>query len=162
SGPLSETCPLQSANMFHRSKESAPASMRRLVKRLGKAGIPYAVMGVLAVSAHGHRRRTDDVDVLLTREGLEEFRRRFVPTYYDTIPTRWRRFIDRANGVSLNVFVTGHHPGWGEPGPITFPDPSTVGELIQNVFYINLNTLIRIKLAAPRHQDLADVVCLIE
>ena len=46
-------------------------------------------------------------------------------------------------------------------GPIAFPDPDQVGEIIRNVRVVNLTTLIQLKLAARRHQDFADVVNLI-
>ena len=58
-------------------------------------------------------------------------------------------------------FSHGKAAGSGKPGPISFPDPSDVRELRQKVHYINLTTLIQLKLAARRHQDLADVVSLI-
>jgi hypothetical protein len=99
--------------------------------------------------------------VLLTPQGFEEFRRRFVPKNYDTVPRRSRRFIDKKNRVTIDVLVTGLYPGFGKSGPITFPDPSNVRQLINSLHYIDLVTLIQLKLAARRHQDFADVVNLI-
>jgi hypothetical protein len=147
--------------MFQQGKDPAHASLRRLIKRLEKAEIPHAIMGGMAVYVHGHRRLTDDVDVLLTREGLEAFRRLFVPKHYENVPKRARRFVDRVNGVTLDILVTGLYPGRGEPGPIAFPDPAAVRQLIRKVYYIDLPTLIQLKLAARRYQDFADVVNLI-
>ena len=69
--------------------------MRRLAKRLERAGIPYAIVGGMAVNAHKYRRTTDDVDVLLTPEGLAEFRERFVTKNYRQKRRRPRRFVDR-------------------------------------------------------------------
>ncbi|MFN4257989.1 MAG: hypothetical protein ACK4RK_01730 [Gemmataceae bacterium] len=143
------------------NRDLAQVSMRRLVRRLEKANITYAVMGGMAVFAHGHERMTKDVDILLTREGLELFRQTFVPKHYESAPDRSRRFIDKANGVTLDILVTGLHPGMGQPGPITFPDPADVREPINKIQYINLTTLIQLKLAARRYQDFADVVNLI-
>jgi hypothetical protein len=153
--------PLQAITMFHRGRDPAHISMRRLVRRLEKSGIPHAVMGGMAVYVHGHRRLTDDVDVLLTRQGFEEFRRLFVPKHYKPDPKRGRRFTDKANDVTVDILVTGLFPGRGEPGPVAFPDPAEAREQIGKIHYINLPTLIQLKLAARRHQDFADVVNLI-
>ena len=147
--------------MFQQGRDPAHVAMRRLVRRLQKAGIPHAVMGGMAVYTHGYRRMTDDVDVLLTRQGLEEFRRLFVPKNYDPVPERPRRFVDKMNRVTVDILVTGLFPGKGRPGPIAFPDPMDVREQVGKIHYINLPTLIQLKLAARRHQDFADVVNLI-
>jgi len=135
--------------------------MRRLVKKLEKADIPHAVMGGMAVYAHGHQRLTADVDVLVTPEGLQTFRQRFVPRYYEPVAGRNRRFVDRVNGVTLDLLVTGRFPGRGHPGPIAFPNPLQVRQQIDDIYYVDLVTMIQLKLAARRHQDFADVVNLI-
>jgi hypothetical protein len=153
--------PLQAITMFHQGRDPAHATMRRLVRRLDRAAIPHAVMGGMAVYVHGHRRMTDDVDVLVTRQGLEEFRRFFVPKNYEPVAGRSRRFTDKANGVTVDFLVTGLFPGRGEPGPIAFPDPAQVQQQVGKVKYIDLVTLIQLKLAARRYQDFADVVNLI-
>jgi hypothetical protein len=147
--------------MFFQGKGPVHQSLRRLVKRLEKAKIPHAIVGGMAVNAHGHERMTQDVDVLLTPEGFAEFKRLYVPRFYEPVPRRSRRFIDRTNQRTLAILVTGLFPGMGQPGPIAFPDPSTVREQIQDIYYINLETLVQLKLAARRHQDFADVVSLI-
>jgi hypothetical protein len=135
--------------------------MRRTAKLLEKAGIQYAIVGGMALNAHRYRRTTGDVDFLLTAEGFDEFRRRFVGTKYDPIPGRKRRFTDRANGVTIDILVTGLFPGTGKPGPIAFPDPAAVREVIDNYSFVDLRTLIQLKLAARRHRDFGDVVELI-
>src|SRR5438132_6434043 len=89
--------PLRAITLFHSGKDPAHQSLRRLIKRLEKAEIPHAVMGGMAVYAHGHRRLTDDVDILVTREGLEAFRREFVPGVYEPVPKSRRRWTGRDN-----------------------------------------------------------------
>jgi len=64
---------LKEIGMFFQKRSPQHQTMRRLVRRLQKAGIPYAIMGAMAVNAHGAERTTKDVDVLLTPEGLERF-----------------------------------------------------------------------------------------
>jgi len=101
------------------------------------------------------------VDILLTAEGLAEFRERFLTKHYDLIPGRPRRFVDRMNEVTLDVLVTGLFPGTGRPGPIAFPDPAGVAEVKDGVRFVDLATLVQLKLAARRHRDFGDVVELI-
>ncbi len=151
----------QRIDMFFAGKGPVHQTMRLLVQRLEKAQIPYAILGGMAVNAHGHERMTKDVDVLLTREGLDKFRQLFVPRYYEPVPGRARRFVDRKNQRTVDFLVAGHFPGRGAPGPIAFPDPQEVREQVKKIQYVNLVTLMQLKLAARRHQDFADVVSLI-
>ena len=152
---------LKEIDLFFQKNDPVHKSMRRTVKRLEKAGIAYAVVGGMAVFAHGYRRTTDDLDILVTAEGLAEFRRRFVPKNYEPHERLTRRFTDKTNQVGVDFLVTGRYPGSGRPGPIAYPDPAAVSETIEDVKVIDLTTLIQLKLAARRHQDFADVVNLI-
>jgi hypothetical protein len=152
---------LKEIDMFFQRRDRVHQTMNRLVKRLAKANIPYAIVGGMAVNAHQYRRTTGDVDVLLTPAGFAEFRRLFVEKYYKAFPQRKRRFVDQTNDVYIDILETGLFPGTGKPGPISYPDPSHVGETIDNIQVVNLETLITLKLAARRHKDFADVVDLI-
>src|SRR5262245_37997029 len=69
---------LREIDRFFDGSSPVHQAMQALAGRLQVAGIAYAVMGGRAVNAHGAGRTTRDLDVLLTPEGLEEFRRRFV------------------------------------------------------------------------------------
>jgi hypothetical protein len=86
---------LNEISMFFRKRSPQHQAMRRLARRLNKAGIPYAIMGAMAVNAHGAERTTKDVDVLLTSEGFERFCREFVGADYDRVEGRPRRFVER-------------------------------------------------------------------
>jgi hypothetical protein len=152
---------LKEIELFFQKNDPVHKTMRRVVKRLERAGIAYAVVGGMAVNAHGHQRTTADVDLLLTPEGLTEFQRRFVSRNYESIPGRPRRFTDRTNGVKIDFLVAGRFPGSGKPGPIVYPDPSAVSEVVENTRVVDLVTLMQLKLAARRYQDFADVVALI-
>jgi hypothetical protein len=143
------------------AKDQVHKTLKRVVKHLNKAKIPYAVLGGMALSAHRYRRATTDVDVLLTAEGLDAFRRKYLDKHYDQAPRRPRRFIDRLNGVTIDMLVTGRFPGSGRPGPIAFPDPTIAGQEIDGIWYVNLIALVELKLAARRWRDFADVVELI-
>ncbi len=152
---------LKEVSLFFQGKDEVHKSMRRIAKRLEKAGIPYAIVGGMAVFFHKYRRTTADVDVLLTPEGLEEFRSRFVAKNYRQKEGRLRRFVDKVNNIGIDFLVTGLFPGSGKPGPIAYPQPNAVRQEIEKVQVVNLKTLIELKLAARRHQDFADVVNMI-
>ncbi len=147
--------------MFFQKRSPQHQTMRRLVRRLEKAGIPYAIMGAMALNAHKAERTTADVDVLLTAEGLETFCNELVPKFYRTVEGRSRRFVEKKSGVTVDCLVTGRYPGSGKPGPIAFPDPTAASELIERIRVITLPQLIQLKLAARRHKDFGDVVFLI-
>lgn len=159
--PFSFIRRLKEISMFFAGKDEVHKSLRRLVTRLKKAGISYAVMGGMAVNAHGQRRTTKDVDVLVTAEGLQEFCRRYVSKNYRQQPNRKRRFVDRANDVEIDFLVTGHFPGRGGPAPFPFPHPDAASEEIEKYRVVTLVQLIQLKLAARRHYDFGDVVALI-
>jgi hypothetical protein len=152
---------LKEIDMFLYRRGKVHQAMRRLAKRLDKAGIAYAITGAMAANAHGARRTTDDVDVLMTPEGLKQFRRQFVGRDYEGVPGRSRRFKEKKSGVGVDVLITGGRPGIGEPGPITFPSPESVRTEIDKVQVVALAELIQLKLAARRHYDFGDVAFLI-
>jgi hypothetical protein len=152
---------LREIDMFFQGNDRVHQTMRRVADQLEEAKIPYAIAGGMAVNAHRHERTTKDVDFLLTHEGLNRFRALFVPSPFPAVPGRPRRFLDPETGVTFDVLVTGLFPGSGRPGPVAFPDPTEVAEVIENRQVVNLPTLIQLKLAARRYQDFADVVNLI-
>jgi hypothetical protein len=152
---------LQEIGVFFQKRSPQHQTMRRLIRRLNKAGIPYAIMGAMAVNAHGAERTTRDVDILLTAEGLERFRQQFVGKEYDPVEGRPRRFVERQSGVTIDCLVTGRYPGSGQPGPLAFPDPTEASQEIDKVRVLTLPQLIQLKLAARRYYDFGDVVFLI-
>jgi hypothetical protein len=155
------TARLREISMFFGGKDPVHQSLRRVVQRLRKAKIPYALMGGMAVNAHKYQRTTADVDILLTPQAFQEFKRLHVPKNYEPIEGRSRRFIDKKNQVRLDFLLTGLFPGSGKPGPLAFPDPEDVAETIDKIQVIDLPTLVQMKLAARRYRDFGDVVELI-
>jgi hypothetical protein len=147
--------------MFFQGDSIPHETMRRLADRLEQLGVPYAVVGAMAVNAHGARRTTDDVDILVTREGFEHFKKELAGKEYERVQGRSRRFVDKVNGGSLDFLIAGLFPGSGRPGPVAFPDPATVSEEIEKLRVIRLPELIELKLAARRFYDFGDVVALI-
>lgn len=152
---------LKEISMFFEKRSPQHKAMRRLTRRLKKAGIPYALVGAMAVNAHGAERTTRDVDVLTTADGLTRFRTELVGEFYEPVEGRPRRFREQESGITIDILVTGRFPGSGQPGPISFPDPTTASEEIDKVRVLTLPHLLQLKLAARRHADFADVVFLI-
>jgi hypothetical protein len=93
---------LKEIGVFFQKRSPQHQAMRRLARRLKKAGIAYAIMGAMAVNAHGAERTTRDVDVLLTSEGFERFRQEFVGDAYEPVEGRPRRFVERQSGVTVD------------------------------------------------------------
>src|SRR5947209_16860999 len=140
--PFSFMDRLKEIGMFFQKRSPQHQAMRRLARRLKKARIPYAIMGAMAVNAHGAERTTRDVDILLTPEGLERFRREFVGEEYEPVEGRPRRFVERQSGVTVDCLVTGRYPGSGKPGPLAFPDPTEASEEIEKIRVLTLPQLI--------------------
>src|SRR3954466_3826462 len=151
---------LKEIGMFFQKRDPVHQTLKRLAQRLEKEGIAYAVMGAMAVNLHGARRTTDDVDILLTPAGLEAFRKKLAPKFYDGVEGRPRRFVERRSGVQIDFLVTGGYPGRGKPGPFAFPDPAQSSEEIHDVKVVTLPQLVQLKLAARRYYDFGDVVFL--
>lgn len=138
-------------------------ALSRLVRDLDRNGIDYAVIGAIALNQHGYRRFTEDIDLLMTREGLETFREKLIGLgYRPAFEGAKKKFRTTEENIPVEIITAGEFPGDGLPKPVVFPVPSTVSEMIDNVKTISLPTLIELKLAsgisAPdRLKDLADV-----
>jgi hypothetical protein len=138
-----------------------------LSRHLEEAGIDYAIAGALCLNAHGVMRATEDVDVVITREGLEQFKSAWLGRGYVELRAGGKPVRDTATGVRIDFLITGDYPGDGKPKPVAFPVPATVAEVVGELRVVTLPRFIELKLAsgmtAPhRLQDLADVLRLIE
>jgi hypothetical protein len=159
---------LREASEFFMGQGDVYRTLHRLANRLDREQIPYALLGGLALAQHGFVRMTQDVDILLTKEGLKAFQARCVGRgYVRAFPGAEKTFRDAETGVRIEVITTGEYPGDGLPKPVAFPVPDQVGEVRDGIRVTNLETLIELKLAsgltAPhRLRDLADVQDLIE
>lgn len=147
---------------MHFDKESAVHdSLRRIARRLDALGVPYALAGGMAMFLHGYRRFTEDVDILVTREGLAAIKAGLTGLGYVPPFEKSKNLRDTENGVRIEFIVTGGFPGDGLPKPVAFPDPAAVSTMIDGVRVVTLETLVQLKLAsgtAPgRRKDLGDV-----
>lgn len=141
-------------------------ALEKLARLLEEDGIPYAIVGAMALNAYGYRRLTVDVDVLLTPAGLDEFKTKHLGLGYVSKFPGSKGLRDTENGVAIDVLLTGEYPGDGRPKPVAFPDPAEAAVHGERVALLPLATLIELKLAsgisAPhRLKDLADVLELV-
>jgi hypothetical protein len=157
---------LEHAGRFFMGKADVQRAMEKLVRLLEQEGIPYAIVGALALNEYGYRRATEDVDVLLTRDGLSAFKKAFLGRSYVEKFHGSRGLRDTEHGVDIDVVVSGEYPGDGLPKPVRFPDPGEAAKRGRRIALLSLEKLLEIKLAsgmsAPhRLRDLADVLELI-
>ncbi len=143
-------------------KDPVYESLRAITSRLRELNVPHAVMGGMALVAHGYRRTTEDVDILVTQEGLTAIHRSVVGLGYRPLFEGSKNIRDIQTGVRIEFLVTGQYPGDACPKPVAFPDPDNASVEIDGIRYLQLPTLIELKLASGmtnpgRLRDLADV-----
>ena len=61
---------VENARRFFMGEADVQCALERLARVLDDKGIPYAIVGALALNEWGYRRVTVGVDVLLTPDGL--------------------------------------------------------------------------------------------
>jgi hypothetical protein len=151
---------------FFVGEAEAQTALFKLTGILESEGIPYAIIGALALNAYGYRRATVDVDVILREQDLQRFKDKYLGRGYAERVPGTGKLIDLENDVKIDVLSTGRFPGDGLPKPIAFPDPATTAVRGERFALLPLPRFLELKLAsgmtAPhRLHDLADVVDLI-
>ena len=159
---------LRESSIFHEGRGPIWETLRRITTRLEEEQIPYVVMGGMALIAHGHKRETTDIDMVMTAEARRRAHelldgRGFRPPFEGS-----RNLRDTTTGVKIDLVLAGDYPGDGKPKPIIFPDPSSFEPTVRNgVRYVTIEQLVELKLASGishqiRYRDLGDVVSLID
>ena len=137
-------------------------ALRRVNAKLKQLDVPYALVGGMALFAHGFRRTTDDVDFLVDADSLKTIHESLNGLgYVEPFPGS-KQLKDVRDGVRIEFLITGGYPGDGKPKPVAFPDPR--GETIEfdDVPVLKLERIIELKLASGmsnsnRLKDLSDV-----
>jgi hypothetical protein len=153
---------MDEGDRFFRGEDAVFKSLRKIARKLDELGVPYAVVGAMALNAHGFRRLTVDVDLLVTRDGLKAVHDAleglgYVPPFEGS-----KHLRDTEYGVRVEFLVTGDYPGDGKPKPVAFPDPAAVSVEKDGIKYLGLATLVELKIASGmtnpgRLKDLGDV-----
>jgi hypothetical protein len=153
---------LQEGSMHFEEASAVHRTLRRVAQRLDELGVPYAVAGGMALFLHGFRRFTEDVDILVTKDGLRLIHERMEGLGYVAPFQGSKNLRDADTGVRIEFLVAGEYPGDGKPKPVAFPDPAAVGVERDGVRYLSLPMLIELKLASGltnplRLKDIVDV-----
>ena len=152
---------LLEGSMHFENDSKVHQTLLKVTKRLDALGIPYALVGGMAMFLHGYRRFTEDVHLLVTKASLDLIHEKFDGLGYLPPFTGSKHLRDTESGVKIEFLVTGGYPGDGLPKPVSFPDPTSAFIVIDGIKVLNLPTLVQLKLAsgaAPgRLKDLGDV-----
>lgn len=158
---------LSEASLFLDGKGAVHETLRRVCKRLDEAGVAYAVVGGMALYAQGFQRFTKDVDLLVSPQGLNRIHAELEGLGYVRVFPGSKNLRDTHTRVNIEFLVEGQYPGDGKPKPVAFPDPRNVSVELNGIHYLNLPTLVELKLASglsnpDRMKDLSDVQELIK
>jgi hypothetical protein len=140
------------------------AALESLARRCREEGIPFAVVGAVAMRQHGYVRFTEDIEIVTTKDGLDRIHARLVGLgFVARAPGLRKKLRDTVHGVNLDVIQTGEHAG-APASPVVYPDPQSSGFVAigaDGIAYATLPALIAFKLASGRWgnrpRDLADV-----
>lgn len=155
-------------DLFFQDRGPVWATARKVAARLDDLGLPYAIAGGMALYKHGQRRVTEDVDILTTADGVAAIHEKLSGLGYLPLFAGSKNLRDTETGVRIEFLIAGQFPGDGLPKPLAFPDPNDVAVEIDGIRFIDLPTLVSLKLASgmtgglSRLKDLADVVALIQ
>jgi hypothetical protein len=152
----------QEVDLFFGKENEVYKSLRRIAERLDALGVPYALVGGLALNEHGYERLTVDVDLLVTPDGLKTIHEKLQGLGYLPPFAGSKHLKDTTTGVRIEFLITGQYPGDGKPKPVVFPDPAKEAVDIGGIKVLNLPKLVDLKLASGlsnerRARDIVDV-----
>lgn len=158
---------LTEGSLFFEGRGSVQESLARIVKRLEDRGVPYAIAGGMALFLHGYRRFTEDVDILVTREGLQRIHAELDGLGYLRPFAGSKNLRDTVSGVKIEFLIAGEYPGDGRPKSIAFPNPDESAEVRNGMRVLDIAQIVSLKIASGitgqgRSKDLADVEELIK
>ena len=142
---------LWQGGLFFQNECEVQHSLRRLALRLNPLGTNYAVVGGMALYLHGFRRYTENVNILVMREGLPEVHRALLGNGYRLSRVNSHNIHDMENGVYIKFMVSGD-----------VPNPQRMAAMQNGVWLLNLAPLLNLKLISgmksiARLKDVADV-----
>ncbi len=139
---------LSEGSLFFEGKGKVQDALRRITKRLDELGIPYAIVGGMALFQHGYRRFTEDVDLLVTRDNLQKIHSALDGLGYVRPFAQSKNLRDTDGGVKIEFLIAGDYPGDGKPKPVAFPDPTERSVELNGMRVLNLESLVELKLAS--------------
>jgi len=150
------------ATRYFEGKGSVHETVERISRRLDELGIPFVVVGGVAMFHHGFRRFTEDVAILVSPEDLARIHEHLDGLGFVRLFSASKNLQDAVNGVRIEFLISGEYPGDGKPKPVAFPHPKDVLEIRDGIKVLQLPRLIELKLASymtgkARSKDLGDV-----
>jgi hypothetical protein len=161
---------LQAGRATMLTPQDLPGRFGRVVKAIDQvlraAGCEAVVAGGWAVWRHGYiARLTQDIDIVLPQERLDEFLRLASLSGFEILPSppgRWPKARHKDTAIQVDILPEGGRPGTAaHPAPTTIAHPHTLGAEGSLLRYITLPALIELKLAAGRARDESDVTELV-
>lgn len=143
------------------------AALEFLRDALGRAKIPFGIIGALALRHYGYSRFTEDIDILTTPEGLDAIHREIVGRGLVPRAPGLRKKLRHAGlKVNIDVMTSGEHAG-SDDSPTVYPDPDSDAFVDrQGIRVATLGKLVEFKIASGvwghRGHDLGDVQRLIQ
>ncbi len=142
---------LREGGLFFCGQGEVHTSFRRITSRLNELGTNHAVVGGMALFLHGFRRYTENVNILVTREGLPEVHRALLGNGYRISRVNSHNIHDTENGVYIKFMVSDD-----------VHDPQRMAAEQDGVWLLNLAPLLNLKLifgmkGIARLKDVADV-----
>jgi molybdenum cofactor biosynthesis enzyme MoaA len=119
---------------FFRGKGMLNDALKKLANDLDRNGIEYTIIEAVALNQHGYQRFTADIDLLLTKEGLDKFHEKLVGSgYRPAFEGARKKFRTTGENVPVEVITSGEYPGDGLPKPVRFPNPEEVSVVIDGI-----------------------------
>lgn len=158
---------MSEGSRFFSERGAVHETLKRISQRLTEVGVPYAIVGGMALFRHGHRRFTEDVDILIEKTDLKKIHDNLTGLGYTPLFEGSKNLRDTQTRVKIEFLLSGGFPGDGKEKPVAFPSPASVAEPSGGIAYVNLASLIELKLASgmsgtDRMKDLSDVQELIK
>lgn len=152
---------LREGSMHFEEMSAVHETMRNLTQALSELGVDYAIAGSMAMFLHGFRRFTEDVAVLVTKEGLARIHEALEGRGYVKPFAASKNLRDARTGVKIDFLISGQYPGDGKPGPIVFPDPRDASIEQQGIRVLSIDKWIELKAVSgkmpARRRDWADI-----
>ena len=134
----------------------------RLRDRLQELNVPYATAGDMAMFAHGYRRSSLEIAVLVSHTGAAMIREHAsewglrVDSHIEDV------LVDEATELQIDLLIAGTPVDGGGAADMLFPDPATAVVNVDGIPCLTLPILISLKLVSRKTnrgwlKDLADV-----
>lgn len=98
---------LKDASRHFEDRSRVHLALNAAAVALDELGVPYAVIGAMALFFHGYRRFSTDIDLLVCDSDWSRLESGLLIRGYTRVPERKRSFRDRTHGVRIDFFFGG-------------------------------------------------------